>query len=75
VLNALRAAFAKKTEPRQTCPFFHEIFWPEGAGDSTVVGPDGIEQPPDEEATPSPPDQTPSEEESQPEAPPSDRGL
>jgi penicillin-binding protein 1B len=73
--RVMRAAFAKKTEPRQTCPFFHEIFWPEGAGDSTVVGPDGIEQPPDEEAAPSPPDQTPPEEESQPEPPPSDRGL
>ena len=55
--RVMRAAFAKKTEPRQTCPFFHEIYWEEAMqGDSTAVDPDGMEVPSDEEDAPPPPD-------------------
>jgi penicillin-binding protein 1B len=69
--RVMRAAFAKKTEPRQTCPFFHEVYWTEG--DSTVVDPDGVQEPPATEAAPPPPDAAPPEE--TPDPPPPDRGL
>jgi penicillin-binding protein 1B len=73
--RVMRAAFAKKTEPRQTCPFFHEMIWPDGEGvegDSTFVGPDGPEESGESEAPPEPTDVAPPEETTEP---PPDQGL
>jgi penicillin-binding protein 1B len=73
--RVMRAAFLRKTEPRQTCPLFHEVYWTEleMEADSTYADPDGMGEPEDGEAGPPRPDTTPPEEEPGP--PPTDPGL
>jgi hypothetical protein len=60
----MQAAFLRKTEPRQVCPVFHPVVWPDSLGgfmaDSTgTPQPDQENQEPEkqpEEETPPPPD-------------------
>jgi membrane carboxypeptidase/penicillin-binding protein len=63
--HVMQAAFIRKTEPRQVCPVFHPVVWPDSLGgftsDSTGTQPpdqqnqkEQPEPPPDEE--PPPPD-------------------
>jgi membrane carboxypeptidase/penicillin-binding protein len=62
--HVMQAAFLRKTEPRQVCPVFHPVVWPDSLGgfmaDSTgTPQPDQENKEPEkqpEEETPPPPD-------------------
>ena len=62
--HVMQAAFVRKTEPRQVCPVFHPVVWPDSLGsfmaDSTgTPQPDQENKEPEkqpEEETPPPPD-------------------
>jgi penicillin-binding protein 1B len=59
--HVMQAAFIRKTEPRQVCPVFHPVVWPDSLGfgaDSTgqETQPENENPPPEQEQQPSPPD-------------------
>ncbi|TMQ66763.1 MAG: PBP1A family penicillin-binding protein [Candidatus Eisenbacteria bacterium] len=60
-LHVMRAAFIRKTEPRQLCPVLHMPFWSDSlAADSTGNGEPTVppDQAPEQEPPPSPPQPT-----------------